>query len=800
MSRVSTKELISKIPLKEEVESIDIVVSFLKHSGLKSLYAWFDYWKEHNIPVRIVTSTYLSLTDPAALYELNHYFPGHVKIYNGSAPSFHPKAYFFNMKNKQDSHVFIGSSNMSEPGLIHGVEWNYRIDYSVDSQSFEELSVEFDKIYNDQCIIASEEIINNYSKLYSENKRIQSMINKHYSSLSKSNSLSDSSIIIPNGAQLEALYKLRKTRFDGFDKALVVLATGVGKTFLSAIDSNNSEFKKILFVAHRKEILMQSEKAFKTIHSFKSTSFIVDGEIDLSGDIVFASVFSLSSRIKDFDPTYFDYIVIDEVHHAAAKSYSKVLDYFTPKFSLGLTATPYRLDGQDILKLFDYNLIHEVNIFEAINRDLLVPIDYRGIYDGTVDYEMINYRRNKYDEESLSLALMSKNRADLIFEHYLKHNINKTLAFCSSLKHANYMADYFNKNNVKSVVVGSDSSLEYYMDRFQAISNFTNTDAIDEIKVIFSVDMFNEGLDLPVIDSILLLRPTESPVIFTQQIGRGLRKHNFKKKCLVLDFIGNYKRLDFIPKLLNIPLDPSSNFGKSLELFEPPLLSNIEFEMNVINILDEYLKNNLSSKILIENFIKDLYWKYRKDKPMSRVEFFLSLSIDEYLVIKKYSDKNPFRDYIRFLSGIENNFDLALTEHDLLFISEIEKTSMTKLYKIPVLNSLISIDSIKQCVSINEIQKEFVTFYKSPRNLDDINGQKNFKDVTTESKKQVDLIIRNPINYLTTDSKFLHFDKESNLLVLNLEINSYKNMDLINQLNDVIEFRKIEFQAIRLSK
>lgn len=799
MSRISTKELINKIPLKEEVESIDIVVSFLKHSGLKSLYAWFDYWKDNNIPVRIITSTYLSLTEPAALYELNHYFPGNVRVYNGSAPSFHPKAYFFKMKNKQDSHVFVGSSNLSEPGLVDGVEWNYRIDYSIDSQSYEELTIEFEKIYNDQCIIATEEVIDQYTKLYSENKHIQSIMNKHYASIITPNQVVGSSAIMPNGAQLEALYKLGKTREEGFDKALIVLATGVGKTFLSAFDSYSKHFKKILFVAHRKEILVQSEKTFKNIHTSKSSSFIGDGEFDISGDMVFASVFSLSSKVQELDPNHFDYIVIDEVHHAAAKSYENVLKHFTPKFFLGLTATPHRLDGQDILRLFDYNLIHEVNIFEAINRDLLVPIDYRGIFDGTVDYSLIKYRGNRYDEERLSLELMTQKRADLIFEHYSKHNIHKTLAFCSSLKHANYMADYFNKNNVKSVVVGSDSSLDHHMDRFEAIQSLANNSLANNVKVIFSVDIFNEGLDLPQIDSILLLRPTESPVVFTQQIGRGLRKYEMKKKCLVLDFIGNYKRLDQIPRLLNIPIERFGSLSKAIENYEAPLLSNIEFEMNVINIMDSYLKNNLKLESRVEEIIRELYWKYRKDKPLTRVEFFTNLSIDEYLLIKKYAKHNPFKDYVKFLISIENNYEINLSKHEQEFIIDIENTSMTKLYKIPVLKSLIERSRLKPSVALTKIQSDFKEFYSSPSNFIDIANQKNRDDAITISNKQARLIISNPINYLTHQSKFLKYDKSFNELVLTLDQDSYSNIHLIQQLSDVIEFRRIEYHAIRLS-
>lgn len=250
---------------------------------------------------------------------------------------------------------------------------------------------------------------------------------------------------------------------------------------------------------------------------------------------------------KDYFPKdYFDYIIVDEFHHAAAKTYLKILDYFEPKFLLGLTATPYRMDNKDIYEVCNDNVIYEINLKDAINRNILVPFKYFGIYDDT-DYDKIEYKNGKYNIEQLEKVLSTEKRADLVFSNYLKFRGEKTLGFCSSIKHTEYMAEYFSERGVKSVAVhSSKSSSKYFMDRDEAIEKLK----IGEIEVIFAVDIFNEGVDIPSLDTVLFLRPTESYVIFIQQLGRGLRKYKNKDYLTVIDFIGNYKKAHYIPILL----------------------------------------------------------------------------------------------------------------------------------------------------------------------------------------------------------------------------------------------------------
>lgn len=800
MSKVSTRMLIDKLPLKEEVSRVDIIVAFLKYSGLRSLYPWLHYWKDNHIPVRIITSTYLSLTEPAALYELNYFFPDNVRIYNGAAPTFHPKAYFFHMNQANQSHIFVGSSNLSQPGLCEGVEWNYRIDYAADQKSFLELTHEFERIFNHHCKVADQDVIDGYSKQFKENAHIRKIMNEHYLSLMADHGEHHTKVLVPNSAQLETLFKLKQTRADGYQKALVVLATGVGKTFLSAVDSYDFKGKKILYVAHRKEILSQAENTFKTIHTHKSTSLYVDGIRDLSGDIVFASVYALTAISQHFKPNYFDYIIVDEVHHATARSYATLFAYFQPQFMLGITATPYRLDGQDVLQLFDYNVVNEVNLFEAINRDLLVPMDYRGIYDGTVNYELVAMKGKYYESESLSLALMTKQRADLVLMHYRRFNVKKTVGFCSSLKHAEYMATYFNENGIRAVVVGSNRELVHYYDRKAAIEDFHSNASDEAVKVIFTVDMLSEGVDIPAIDSILLLRPTESLVVFVQQIGRGLRRHRDKQKCLILDFIGNYKRLDLIPALFATKkVTKHRSSSEMLHNIAVPLLSNIEFEFEVLNIMDAFLKSKLKQNEFHQNLVIETYKTYRKNQPLSRVEYFTQLSMLEYQNIKSHPESNPFKNFIKFLKHIEANYQSDLTLEQLEFINEIETTSMTRLYKIPVLSTLVSANKLVRAVELTTIQQSFHAFYQDEMNMIDVLHQKNRNDVINVGANQQKIIISNPIKYLVEKSRFLSYDTEARRLHLHLDTNSHNEAELIHHIVDVLQFKKMEYQVMRLS-
>jgi len=389
----------------------------------------------------------------------------------------------------------------------------------------------------------------------------------------------------PKGAQIEALYELKKCREEGWNKGLVVAATGIGKTYLAAFDSIG--FHKVLFVAHREEILNQAKTSFENIRPNIKTGLFSGKNKEINKDVLFATVQTLGQKKylcdEYFKKDEFDYIIIDEFHHAAAGNYGNILEYFTPKFLLGLTATPERMDNKDVFALCDYNIVYEVRLKGAIDKGWLVPFRFYGVFDDT-DYEKISFRNGRYDEVELERALMINKRADLILKHYKKYNSRRALGFCASRKHAEYMSKYFNENGIKACAVVSGEQTKFTMERCDAVDKLRKA----EINIIFSVDMFNEGLDIPEIDMILFLRPTESPTIFLQQLGRGLRKYKNKKYVNILDFIGNYKKANLIPFFLSGDLNDIAvkvKGGKLPKEEEYPDDSIVDFDFEIIRYI-----------------------------------------------------------------------------------------------------------------------------------------------------------------------------------------------------------------------
>lgn len=509
----------------ENAESIDIIVSFLMESGVKEI---INELKKSVAPIRILTSSYLNITQPQALYLLKSELKDNLdlRFYNVKNKSFHPKAYIFHRKN--DSEIYIGSSNLSRGALTTSIEWNYHFTKSEKPDDFSYFQNTFENLFNDGILI-SDEILRQYSKSWSKPKFIKPQVTE-----------SNHQKFEPNPAQVEALYSLNQSREDGYDKALIVAATGIGKTYLAAFDAKN--YDRILFIAHRLDIIKQAEKSFKNICPNRSTGFFYSSKKDTDKDMTLALVQTLgkSAYLNEnyFKKDSFDYIVIDEFHHAASGNYKRILDYFTPKFMLGLTATPERLDNRDVFALCDYNNVYEIRLKEAINKGFLSPFRYYGIYDDTVDYDDISMRNGRYDEKDLEEKLMISRRADLVLNHYLKYNSTTAIGFCSSRNHAEFMAEFFSNHDIPAASVYSGEQGEYTQKSSDAIYKLKN----NQLKILFTVDMFNEGVDIPSIDTVLFLRPTQSPTVFMQQLGRGLRKSENKRYLTVLDFIGNIKR------------------------------------------------------------------------------------------------------------------------------------------------------------------------------------------------------------------------------------------------------------------
>ena len=742
--------------------TIDIVVSFLMESGVKLLLQDLKEALGRGVNIRILTGNYLKITQPQALYLLKSELGDKVdlRFYNNPNKSFHPKAYMFH--NPLDSEIYIGSSNISRGALTSSIEWNYRFLKSNAPNDFKVFYDTFEDLFNNHSLVITDEVLKDYSKQWTRPNI--------YKDLEKEESKEDKVINIfePRGAQIEALYSLDKSREEGFDKGLVVAATGIGKTYLAAFDS--AKYQRILFVAHREEIIKQAAQSFKNVRNSDDIGFFYANQKDTSNSFIFALVQTLGKdeylNEKYFAKDYFDYIVVDEFHHAVSNNYNKIINYFTPKFLLGLTATPERLDSKDVFALCDYNMVYEVRLKDAINKGWLVPFKYYGIYDETVNYEDIDYKYGKYDDKQLEEALMLNKRGELILNHYQKYNSQRAMGFCSSRHHAEYMAKVFNENKVPAVAVYSGERGEYSEERDIALAKLTS----GELKVIFSVDMFNEGLDVPQIDMVMFLRPTQSPTIFLQQLGRGLRKAKDKKCLNVLDFIGNYKKANLVPFLLSGKEYSAAECKKNKQGdYEFPEECIVDFDFRIIDIFKKQAEREMKVKDKIKEQF-DIVSDMLGHRP-SRVELFTYMDDDVYQNIRsKNKSMDPFKNYLEY---IKEDDELSYDEEILYnsrgreFINMIETTSMSKTYKMPVLLAFYNDGDIKMEISEDDIYKSFYDFYRKGSNKVDMLKDKSTSDfMSWDKKKYISLAKNNPIKFLIKTHGDFFKEKDNCILAL----------------------------------
>lgn len=524
--------------LKEELDSCDsfyFVVSFIKFSGIQLLINTLDELEKRGIKGKIITSVYLNITDPKALTKLLAYKNLEVKIYNNTKESFHTKAYLF--QREKYSSCIIGSSNLSQSALYSGEEWNVRLAKDNYLDIFDQSYEQFEKIWNsNEAIDLNSKFIDKYEDFKSKNINIETFD-------FRKEEIQDN-LFIPNIMQTELLKKLRLTREFGNKKGLIVAATGTGKTYLAAMDILRLKPKSFLFIAHREELINNAFNVFSKILPYEAEEygFLTGSEKNFDKKFMFSTIQSLYKNTEKFSKTFFDYIIIDEFHHSKADTYEAVLNYFESGFLLGLTATPERMDGKNILELCDYNLIGEMSLREALEYDLLSPFHYFGITDETVDYELIPFDNGNYDNSILGEKLSILKRVDFI-DNKIK-NIGfdgeklKAIAFCVNIKHAKFMEEELRNKGYKTAsIIAHDNQNK----RKQLISDFQQ----GTIEILCVVDIFNEGIDIPNVNLLLFLRPTMSSTVFIQQLGRGLRKIKGKDFVTILDFIGNHKK-DYI--------------------------------------------------------------------------------------------------------------------------------------------------------------------------------------------------------------------------------------------------------------
>lgn len=785
----------------KKADSVDIIVSFLMESGVKMLLGELDNALKRGAKIRILTGNYLGITQPSALYLLKKKLGSRVdmRFYNEKERSFHPKSYIFHYERYSD--IYIGSSNISRSALTSGIEWNYRFSSVSDPKNYEKFYQVFEDLFEHHSIIIDNEELKRYSQNWHRPAVAKDLERYEYSHQNEENESEDTKVRLlyePRGAQIEALCALEDTRAEGAKRALVQAATGVGKTYLAAFDSKS--YERVLFVAHREEILKQAAASFRNVRNSEDYGFFTGEEKSTDKSVIFASVATLGRSEylseKYFAPDYFQYLVIDEFHHAVNEQYQRIVKYFKPQFLLGLTATPERMDGRNIYELCDYNVPYEISLKDAINKGMLVPFHYYGIYDDT-DYSGLHLIRGRYDEKELNETYIGNvHRHDLIYKYYCKYGSKKALGFCCSRAHAEEMAKEFCERGIPSVAVYSNANGTYSEERGKAIEKLKS----GEIRVIFSVDMFNEGVDITSVDMVMFLRPTESPIVFLQQLGRGLRRSKGKEYLNVLDFIGNYEKAGRVRFLLTGRTLEKNEYYNPADRSAFPDDCLIDFDMKLIDLFSEMDKKHLK----VRDQIRNEYYRVKEflGRIPSRMDLFTYMDDDIYRVAITHSKDNPFKRYLDFRKELGE-----LTEEENLlyrgigreFINLIENTNMSKVYKMPVLMAFYNHGNVRSQVSEEELLDSWKEFFSTGTNWKDLDrGITYEKYCSISDKEHIKKILQMPVHFLQESGKGFFVKKEGTALALKEDLTDVILQPAFGeQMKDVIEYRAMDYYRRR---
>lgn len=630
--------------LRKELEECDefiISVAFITESGVTMILEQLRSLTERGVKGQILTGDYLTFTQPKGLKKLMEF--GNIDVRLVSEEKFHAKGYFFRKKDIWT--MIIGSSNLTQTALTTNFEWNLKINSLKDGKIAKNILDNFYNIFNSVSKLTDERL-NEYEENYLMYKSFNKKIKAQEKKLNEKE-------VKPNIMQVQALKNLESLRSYA-KRGLLISATGTGKTYLSGFDVKNAKAERVLFIAHRKTILSKAKETFETIIKDKKMG-IYDGNMG-EEDYLFAMIQTMSKKehLEKFPKDYFDYIIIDEVHHGGAKSYQSLINYFTPRFMLGMTATPERGDNFDIYELFHHNIAYEIRLHDALREELLCPFHYFGISDIEVDGELIT-------EKTAVKKLTADERVNHIIEksRFYGYSGDKLhgLIFVSRVEEAIELTEKMKNRGIRcEVLTGEDSDNK----REKTILDLEE----GKIEYIITVDIFNEGVDIPCINQVILLRPTESSIVYIQQLGRGLRKYEGKEYVVILDFIGNYEKNFLIPVAVSQDNSYDKEYMKRFIMNGTDMIpgqSSIIFEEIVKErIFENINKNNFSTKKNIERDFNLL------EKQLGRIpmlyDFFYHNMIDPSVILKY---KKTYDEILRIMrpkidfgkiSPAENNY------------------------------------------------------------------------------------------------------------------------------------------------
>lgn len=787
-----TSQLVSHLErLSKEAVEIQWITAFAMKSGVEKILPFLRKAADRGVPTKLLVGDYLFVTQPDALQLLLEEMPSaEIRIWKSGGASFHPKSYLF--RGTDTSHLIVGSSNLSSSALTTGVEWSLIAPISVDAEVFEEAVTQFLKyFYADQTVSLNAETLAEYrslhkaanlkrpiSPIWSEAEEVEMTVGP---ALPQQPEVAETQTlyrapISPRPAQREALNALDNVLAEDYSRAMVVLATGLGKTYLAAFFAE--KFKRVLFVAHREEILSQAKQSFEHVHPDRSSAFYKASEKGTDADFIFASIYTLGSQyhLDQFEKDAFDLIVVDEFHHAAAPTYERLLNHFEPKFLLGITATPDRMDNKDVYALCDGNVAISIHFLDAIERAWLAPFNYYGVYDDT-DYSAIPWRGTRYDEQELLQVQLREEFAERIFDEWNRYKQTRTIVFCSSVKQAIYMNNFFQQKDVRSIALHGES---HPSERKIARSKLDS----GELEIIFTVDLFNEGVDIPKVDTLLFIRPTESLSVYTQQIGRGLRIAEGKSHCVIIDFIGNYRNADL--KLAVFNKEESKVSSKTISPLVPEVCG-FNLDLQVIDLLEEMRRKRAPRKEALVMAYSDL--KREMGRRPTYLEFHLHANLDSKNV------KQEFGSYIGLLAYAD---ELTESEQDVwlkfkAWFIEVEKTAMNKSYKMVVLSYMLSKGEERwlEPTTAEEAAPFFHNYLteKEYRMNTDFSDAQGKRLRTYDQKKIADLIAQMPMAKWSGSAKDGIVSFEEGIFKFRLQPSIEENEFLYKWTREIAEYR-----------
>jgi superfamily II DNA or RNA helicase len=751
-------------------EEFYISVAFVTTSGIAVLLNTLLELEQKGIKGKVLVSQYLNFTQPEALKKLLNFQNIELKI--STKNNSHSKGYIF--KTQDYYNIIVGSSNWTASALTTNKEWNLKVSGLYSSEIVNNVLLEFEADFH-EAISVTKEYISGYEIIYEKAR-----ISKHV--IPEGNKEED---IAPNIMQSEALHNLENIRLKQKTKALIISATGTGKTHLSTFDVQAFKPKKLLFVVHRLNIAQKALETFQKIFKNTKSFGLYSGQKrELDADFVFSTIQTISreDHLSKFKKEHFDYIIIDESHRSGADSYLRLIEHFNPKFLLGMTATPERTDGNDIFSLFDHNIAYEIRLNKAMEEGMLSQFHYFGITDLKVNDELLE---NTKDFNLLA----ADERVEKIIEkaqlYGSDNGITRGLVFCSRNTEAKFLSEKFNKNGFKTTALSGDNSES---ERVEAIRCLESDNINEKIDYIFTVDIFNEGIDIPKVNQILMIRPTESAIIFVQQLGRGLRKSNGKDYLTIVDFIGNHKNNYLIPVALYG--DTSYNKDTLRKLISEgskmlPGSSTINFDKIT---KEKIFKSIDSANMKILSDLKKDYslLKYRLGRMPMMVDFLSNETREPYLFVE-YS-----KSYYNFVAKVDKDFKPVLNKEFInlleLFSREINNSKRVEesyILKELLLNRELKLEEFREKINLK------YGYYPSSETIKSCLENLNFEFI----RKEKNIIILRDGTFMFHED-FLEYIKRNDfkkflLDSVNYSINSFdKNYKKEYFKNGLILFNK----------